>query len=84
MSHQWQKVLKTRKEHTCWGCGEKIPKGTKSRMVKNVDDDGWIVTYYCSECERKYNEIINNDKYAFSEGIAFGEIEQYYKDYFQD
>ena len=43
-------IVKTRKEHKCHGCLEKIPKGTNTYSQTIVDDDIYTI-YMCDDCK---------------------------------
>ena len=46
------KMVKTRKEHICFGCGRKFSKGVNMTR-NNVADNGTVfTTYLCQSCER--------------------------------
>lgn len=68
------KVVKTRKEHNCWGCGEKFKKGTNLRYQVDVDNGDFNKSYWCKVCdttvEQEYCEQVDC-------GIGFGEVKDY-------
>lgn len=45
------KIVKTRKEHVCWGCGEKFEKGISLRFVKSIDSGVISSSYWCRICD---------------------------------
>lgn len=61
-----EKVVKTRKDHTCSSCAEVIPKGSKTLCTtsqsKEDEDDpygfrmGYSSEYWCSGCEELLNK----------------------------
>lgn len=44
------KLVKARKEHTCWACGEVLPKGEYYVRHKCLDDKYIISTAFCECC----------------------------------
>lgn len=50
------KIVKTRKAHTCWGCAEKFEKGTHLRSVTAVDGGDISTSYWCRICDVTYQE----------------------------
>ena len=45
-----RKVKKTRKDHTCTGCLEKILKGSTASYIAGANDDGFQAYYLCAPC----------------------------------
>ena len=43
-------VLKTRRPHRCFGCGRRIPKGTRAETVRVANDGTVSTTYTCLDC----------------------------------
>lgn len=66
-----EKKVKTRTEHTCWGCTQIIPKGTVVSFVKGRCDHQWFQSYYCHVCDFV---ISRRDCRDFEDGIMYGEI----------
>lgn len=66
-----QKIVNTRKPHTCFGCSRKFPAGT--RMEFSTIADGGTVnnSYLCETCVEVVNEISSESGY-FEYG--FGEL----------
>lgn len=68
------KIVKTRKEHTCFGCGRKMSKGSKMNVVTSKVDD--ISTdYWCETCQAYWNKYMR-----YSDEIGFGELKSEDKD----
>lgn len=65
-----QVMVKTRKEHRCWGCGRTFPKGTKLERLTNVDGGEITTTYWCDTCRQYWTLFLNHD----DEGINMGDL----------
>jgi hypothetical protein len=63
------KIVVTRKEHQCWGCARKIPKGLKMRVLKLAEDGKVVSSYWCETCQLYWNRHCNND-----DEISCGEL----------
>lgn len=66
-----EKLVKTRKEHRCWGCTKRFPIGATLLNVVGKDDEIMSV-YWCGSCQ-KLTELDNNsdgEEYGFGELIA--------------
>ena len=46
-----RQVKKTRKDHRCFGCREKLPKGTTVFYIAGTNDDGFTSCYLCIPCK---------------------------------
>ena len=46
-------IKKTRKDHKCFGCREKIPKGSTAFYIAGATEDGFDCYYLCVLC-REY------------------------------
>lgn len=75
------KTVTTRKEHECFGCCEKFPKGSKMEYNVTVDQGDFGSYYLCLDCVEKLKEIEN---WVFEDGFSAGEIKQYYDDYIRE
>ena len=63
----------TRKEHTCWGCAEKLSKGTKMNYSVIIYDGDFHADYFCMKCI----DVINN--YEIGDNpIYFGELKEFH------
>jgi hypothetical protein len=50
------KIVKTRKEHKCWGCARSFPKNSNLEAV-TAEDEGKIYTnYWCEVCRVYWTE----------------------------
>jgi hypothetical protein len=48
-----RQVNKTRKDHKCFGCREKLPIGTTAFYIAGANEDGFGSYYLCIPC-REY------------------------------
>jgi uncharacterized protein with PIN domain len=63
------KSVVTRKEHDCWGCARKMPKGSKMEAV-NEADNGTISTFYwCEVCQSYWDKHMEQ-----GDEVGFGEL----------
>jgi hypothetical protein len=66
-----QKLVKTRKPHTCFGCGRAFPAGT-SMEFSTIADDGTVNnSYLCKTCVDVVDQI--SSEYGYFE-YGFGEL----------
>lgn len=63
------KTVKTRKEHTCFGCRRKMPKGSKLERITSVDGGDISTNYWCNVCQSYWNEHME-----YGDEIGFGEL----------
>lgn len=70
------KIVKTRKEQTCWGCAEKFEKGTGLRYLVSVDNGDFSSSYWCRICDVTYLEHQNTYD-PYDDGIGFGEAKEF-------
>ena len=68
------KVVTTRKEHKCWGCGEKFEKGSKLRYQVDVEDGKLNDSYWCKVCDATVKESYEEQVDC---GIGFGDVRDY-------
>lgn len=67
------KVVKTRKDHVCIGCGNKYPVGTMMNKNVSVDDGNLSSTHMCLICEE-----FMSDKWRYCDGeISQGDVWEY-------
>ena len=59
-----RQVKKTRKDHKCMGCREKIPKGSTAFYVTGTDEGRFSDYYLCIPC-RDYLDIHPMEGYDF-------------------
>ena len=45
-----RQVKKTRKDHKCFGCREKLPKGSTAFYITGIGDDGFESYHLCIPC----------------------------------
>ena len=71
-----QKIVKTNKDHKCWGCMRLFPKGILMQSVVSVDDEISRI-YWCDNCQNKLKSL---DAIDCQDGFVFGELvtEDYY------
>lgn len=62
-----RKVVKTRKNHVCFGCGREFPKGTKMEVSNTVDGNTIWTCYLCNSCQIAESELRYDDEYGFGE-----------------
>lgn len=46
-----RQVKKTRKYHYCFGCREKLPKGSTAFYITGIGDDGFESYHLCIPCK---------------------------------
>ena len=76
-----QKIVKTNKNHTCWGCARLFLKGTMMQAVVSADGGEISRVYWCDDCK----EILDSlDHIDCEDGFSFGELnDDYYKELVQ-
>ncbi len=57
-----QKVVKVRKEHTCFSCQKEIPKGEQALRETGFLDEGPVSSYMCISCCDKWLNVINGEE----------------------
>jgi hypothetical protein len=68
--YNWKLVKKTRKDHNCFGCCEKIPSGSSAHYYAGVFEGYFSTSYYCIPC-KKY---VDENPEDWSEGFYYGDI----------
>lgn len=63
------KDVVTRKEHHCFGCGRKFPKGSKLNFNKIVDGGTISSAYWCPVCIEYWSRYMEN-----GDEIGYGEL----------
>lgn len=63
------KIVKTRKDHYCFGCARKILKGNKMQRVKSVDMGSVSTAYWCDVCQKYWNKYMYYD-----DEIGYGDL----------
>ena len=78
MNHTFtDKVVKTRKEHNCYGCTEIIEKEQKARNIKSVYDGGFCNDYFCMECDEFMKDVCMSCRVCWeNETFFFGTIKE--------
>lgn len=64
-----QNSVKTRKEHYCFGCARKMPKGSKMESITSVDGGDISTVYWCDVCHEYWNEHM-----SYGDEIGYGEL----------
>lgn len=67
------KIVKTRKEQTCWGCAEKFKKGTSLRYLVAVDNGDFSSSYWCRICDVTWLE----HQEPHGDTIGLGEVKEF-------
>lgn len=67
------KIVKIRKEQTCWGCAGKFEKGKGLRYVVAVDGGNFNSSYWCRICDVTWLE----HQEPYDDGIGFGEVKEF-------
>lgn len=67
-----KRMVKTRKEHTCFGCTETINKG-KSAVACNAKQDDQHMNFHLHE---ECNKMIAKDKWFSGSGLYYGCIKE--------
>ena len=44
-------LVKTRKKHTCWGCGRHFPAGVNLQRITSTGDGRIVTIYFCDVCQ---------------------------------
>lgn len=63
-------VKKTRKDHRCFGCREKIPTGSTAFYISGVYQGDFGAYYLCKPCR----EYLDRNPQAASEGYYEGDL----------
>lgn len=74
METLFDKKVKTRKAHKCWGCKEDIPTGTLTQKVTTVDGGEICTTYWCNRCDKFLSDLPRED---LEDGFDFGDLLNY-------
>ncbi|MBS3937528.1 MAG: hypothetical protein KGZ50_02985 [Peptococcaceae bacterium] len=64
-----EKIVKTRKDHRCFGCCEKIPAGSEVHAEICAGDGGIYTLYFCEVCWMFMNE--NRDLCEDCDGFVY-------------
>lgn len=68
-----QKLVNTRKPHTCFGCGRQFPAGAKMEFSTIADGDTVYNAYLCLTCLDVEYRI--HSEYGYFE-FGFGELQE--------
>lgn len=68
-----QKLVKTRKPHTCFGCGRAFPAGTAMEFSTIADGGTVNNSYLCETCVEVVAEISNESGYF---KYYFGDLQE--------
>ena len=61
-------VKKTRKDHKCLGCYEKIPRGLSASYIAGTNEDGFSAYYLCVPCRTYLDQLDWQDGDFWTEG----------------
>ena len=61
--------VETRKEHFCWGCARKFPKGSQLERITSSDGSEINSSYWCATCSQYWREHMSS-----GETIDFGDL----------
>lgn len=64
------KIVKTKKEHRCFGCNKKFPPKRKLRYQAGTWEGEFYSAYMCEPC---YKELMIND---YSDGFCGGDLRE--------
>lgn len=71
------KRVVTKKEHRCFGCDRKFPKGSNMSAHTEVGDGGICRTYWCDDCTRVWNKYMGYDDEINSGDLIANYPEEY-------
>lgn len=54
------KFVKTRKDHTCWGCKRQHPKGTEMQVITAAEEGYLNTAYWCKTCQAYWSEHMHD------------------------
>ena len=63
------KAVKTKKDHKCFGCARKFPKGSKLQRITSADGGEIQSNYWCDVCQEYWSEYMESD-----DCIGFGDL----------
>ncbi len=79
MSCLKNKIVKTNKEHVCFGCERVFPKGSQLRNTTHTEDMKSV--YWCKTCDAVFDELHD---WQTEDGFLFGELKDNYIDIWED
>ena len=69
------KIVKTRKKQSCWGCARQFPAGAILRKVVTVDAGDFNSSYWCIVCDTLWKECGYRDDEGISQGdMKYGDL----------
>jgi len=72
-------LVKTRKDHNCWGCCKVLPKGADVFCCVTVDDGRPISAYWCGACRAVIAEH-GREIDPWGDGYEYGSLAAEYPD----
>ena len=60
------KIVKTRKDHCCFGCARIFPAGSEMEFSV-VKDDDIFNSYLCKTCLQIMNKMVYGDEFCFGD-----------------
>ena len=57
-------LVKVRRNHDCFGCYAKIPKGTKADIQVRAYDGKLFTLYLCKKCKEKHLKMCPEDEFS--------------------
>ncbi len=76
-----QSLVKTRKEHQCFGCAKTYPAGSKMWSIAGIHDGDFWSGYWCLICTEVMDGL---DYYEKEEGFELGQILEFYKEEYEE
>ncbi len=75
------KIVTTRKPHGCFGCGLKLPAGTRMQYTFGVEDGtpysgGYYLCMHCYDYTLQHQDVWGDP----DEGVDWGFVREYRKD----
>lgn len=61
MGYIRDEVVLTRKEHRCWGCAIKYPKGTIMKVCVGTENGKMESVYWCKTCQEYCTRYMQPD-----------------------
>ena len=62
------KIVKTKKVHTCFACGRSFPSGTTMSYQANISDGDFCAIYTCNTCKALFSKA-HDDLYDDYDGV---------------
>jgi len=64
-----EKTVMTRKEHHCFGCARKFPKGSRLQVITSVDGGEIGRAYWCDTCQEYWRKYMQ-----YGDEIGYGDL----------